>query len=75
MHHIVWANLPIAVAPGMGLNAFFTYTVVKTMGLSWQTALGAVFFSGVFFLLITLTGICKKIVEGVPKTLRSAICL
>lgn len=69
----LWANFPIAVAPGMGLNAFFTYTVVKTMGLSWQTALGAVFFSGVFFLLITITGIRRKIVDGVPKTLRSAI--
>lgn len=67
------ANFPIAVAPGMGLNAFFTYTVVKTMGLSWQTALGAVFFSGVFFILITLTGIRRKVVEGIPHTLRSAI--
>lgn len=69
----LWANFPIAVAPGMGLNAFFTYTVVKTMGLSWQTALGAVFFSGVFFILITVTGIRRIIVEGVPQTLRSAI--
>lgn len=69
----LWANFPIAVAPGMGLNAFFTYTVVKGMGLSWQTALGAVFFSGLFFILITVTGLRRKIVDGVPNTLRSAI--
>ena len=69
----LWANFPIAVAPGMGLNAFFTYTVVKGMGLSWQTALGAVFFSGIFFILITVTGLRRKIVDGVPNTLRSAI--
>lgn len=69
----LWANFPIAVAPGMGLNAFFTYTVVKTMGLSWQTALGAVFISGIFFIIITVTGIRRMIVDGVPHTLRSAI--
>lgn len=69
----IGANFPIAVAPGMGLNAFFTYTVVKTMGLSWQTALGAVFFSGIFFLLITITGIRRLVIESIPKTLGSAI--
>lgn len=69
----IGANFPIAVAPGMGLNAFFTYTVVKTMGLSWQTALGAVFFSGLFFLLITVTGVRRLVIESIPKTLGSAI--
>src|SRR4051812_30328355 len=47
------ANYPIALAPGMGLNAYFTYAVVKGMGLPWQTALGAVFLSGVVFLILT----------------------
>lgn len=69
----LWANMPIAVAPGMGLNAFFTYTVVLGQGLAWQTALGAVFISGVVFLILTLSGIRKKLVEGVPDVLRSAI--
>jgi len=50
-----YARYPIALAPGMGLNAYFTYTVVKGMGVPWQTALGAVFLSGVAFLLLTLT--------------------
>lgn len=69
----LWANLPIAVAPGMGLNAFFAYTVVIGKGLSWQTALGAVFISGVVFLALTLTGVRRKLVEGVPAGLRAAI--
>lgn len=69
----LWANYPIAVAPGMGLNAFFTYTVVLGAGLSWQTALGAVFISGVFFLIITVTGLRQLIVRSVPNALRSSI--
>jgi adenine/guanine/hypoxanthine permease len=69
----LWANFPVAVAPGMGLNAFFAYTVVLGQGLSWQTALGAVFISGVVFLLLTVTGIRQKIVDGVPMVLKSAI--
>lgn len=69
----LWANMPIAVAPGMGLNAFFTYTVVLGQGLSWQTALGAVFISGVVFFILTITGIRKKLVDGIPHVLRSAI--
>jgi adenine/guanine/hypoxanthine permease len=69
----LWANFPVAVAPGMGLNAFFAYTVVIGQGLSWQTALGAVFISGVVFLLLTVTGIRQKIVDGVPLVLKSAI--
>ena len=51
----LYANLPLALAPGMGLNAYFTFTVVKGMGLSWQMALGAVFLSGVLFLIVSLT--------------------
>lgn len=69
----LWANFPVAVAPGMGLNAFFTYTVVLGMGLSWQAALGAVFISGVVFLLLTLGGIRQAIINAVPMNLKSAI--
>lgn len=69
----VWANYPVAVAPGMGLNAFFTYTAVLTFGLSWQAALGAVFVSGVVFLVLTLGGIRQAIIRSVPMNLKSAI--
>ncbi|MNS96240.1 Guanine/hypoxanthine permease PbuG [compost metagenome] len=69
----LWANYPIAVAPGMGLNAFFTYSVVLGKGLSWQTALGAVFISGLVFMLLSVTGVRRRLVEGVPEVLRSAI--
>ncbi|PFR98156.1 NCS2 family permease [Priestia megaterium] len=69
----LWANMPIAVAPGMGLNAFFTYTVVLGKGLTWQTGLGAVFISGVVFFILTITGLRKKIIEGIPAILKSAI--
>jgi adenine/guanine/hypoxanthine permease len=69
----LWANFPVAVAPGMGLNAFFAYTVVLGEGLSWQTALGAVFISGIVFFILTVTGIRQKIVDGVPGVLKSAI--
>jgi AGZA family xanthine/uracil permease-like MFS transporter len=58
------ANYPLALAPGMGLNAYFTYTVVKGMGVPWQTALGAVFLSGVIFLLLTFGGIRQKLLGG-----------
>jgi len=69
----LYANYPIAVAPGMGLNAFFTYAVVIGMGLPWQTALGAVFISGLVFFLLTVTRVRQWIVNGVPGVLRSAI--
>jgi AGZA family xanthine/uracil permease-like MFS transporter len=69
----LWANFPVAIAPGMGLNAFFTYTVVLGKGLSWQTALGAVFISGLVFFILSITGIRKKLIEGIPHVLRSAI--
>ncbi|HEV8284351.1 MAG TPA: NCS2 family permease [Chitinophagaceae bacterium] len=69
----VYARNPIIVAPGMGLNAFFTYTAVLGMGVSWQTALGAVFWSGIFFLLLSIFNIRTYIVKAIPKPLRYAI--
>jgi AGZA family xanthine/uracil permease-like MFS transporter len=69
----LYANYPIAVAPGMGLNAFFTYAVMIGMHVPWQTALGAVFISGVVFFLLTVTRVRQWIVDGVPLVLRSAI--
>jgi adenine/guanine/hypoxanthine permease len=69
----VLANYPLALAPGMGLNAYFTYTVVKGMGVSWQTALGAVFLSGVIFLLLTFGGIRQKLLAAIPYQLHSAV--
>lgn len=67
------ANYPIALAPGMGLNAFFTYTVVGEMGYSWETALGAVFMSGVCFLILSLVRIREWIVNSIPMSLRLGI--
>src|SRR4051812_30708479 len=69
----VIANYPLAVAPGMGLNAYFTYTVVKGMNVPWQTALGCVFISGVIFLLLTVAGIRQLIVEAIPRSLFAAV--
>lgn len=69
----VFARYPIALAPGMGLNAYFTYTVVVGMGVSWQTALGAVFISGVTFLVLTLVGVRQWIVAAIPQELYSAV--
>ena len=67
------ANYPFALAPGMGLNAYFTYSVVFGMGYTWQTALGAVFISGILFVLLSLSGVREKIIDAVPATLKSAI--
>ena len=67
------ANLPLALAPGMGLNAYFTYTVVKGMGVPWPTALGAVFLSGVLFLLLTATGLRQKLLAAIPQELHAAV--
>jgi adenine/guanine/hypoxanthine permease len=69
----LWANYPIAQAPGMGLNAFFTYTVVITLGYTWQQALGAVFISGVLFVILSLLQIRQYIINAIPKTLKLAI--
>ncbi len=67
------ANLPLALAPGMGLNAYFTYTVVKGMGVPWQTALGAVFLSGILFLALTVTGLRQKLLAAIPQELHAAV--
>src|SRR5690606_21302148 len=69
------ANLPIAVAPGMGLNAFFSYTLVLGLGLSWQQALGAVFLSGVVFIILSLPGlnVREAIVRAVPPGVRLGV--
>lgn len=69
----LWANYPVALAPGMGLNAYFTYGVVKGMGHSWETALGAVFLSGVLFLLVSVTHLREWVINSIPKSLKLAI--
>jgi len=69
----IWARYPIALAPGMGLNAFFTYSVVKGMGVPWETALGAVFLSGIAFLALTALGIRQWIVSAIPSELFTAV--
>ncbi len=69
----LYAKNPIVVAPGMGLNAFFTYTAVIGMNVPWQTALGAVFWSGILFLLLSIFNIRTHIVKAIPKPLRYAI--
>ena len=66
----LYANYPIALAPGMGENAFFTYTVCLTMGISWPVALGCVFIEGVFFILLTLTKLRQAIMDAIPTSLR-----
>ena len=67
------ANVPLALAPGMGLNAYFTYTVVLQMGVPWQVALGCVFLSGVVFLLLTVAGIRQMIIAAIPVHLFAAV--
>ncbi len=71
----VLARYPIALAPGMGINAYFAYTVVAGMGIPWQTALGAVFVSGLAFLVLTLLGVQRLIVASIPKELHSAVAV
>ncbi len=68
-----WANYPLALAPGMGLNAFFTYGVVLGMGHSWQSALGAVFLSGCLFLLLSIFKIREWVIQAIPLVLKQAI--
>lgn len=67
------ANYPVSLAPGMGVNALFTYTVVLTMGYSWQAGLASVFVSGLFFLVISVTGLRQYIINAIPKQLKQAI--
>jgi adenine/guanine/hypoxanthine permease len=69
----LFAKLPIAVAPGMGLNAFFSFTIVVGMGYSWEQALGAVLVSGILYLIISLTGLRAKVVASIPQSLKYAI--
>jgi adenine/guanine/hypoxanthine permease len=66
-------NYPIALAPGMGINAFFTFTIVQARGVPWQEALGMVFVNGVIFLLLSVTGVREKIVAAIPHALKIAI--
>lgn len=68
-----WANYPVALAPGMGLNAFFTYTVVLGMGRAWEVALGAVFLSGVLFFLLSVFRVREWIINSIPMSLRLGI--
>ena len=69
----LYANYPIALAPGMGLNAYFAYTVVLTLGYPWETALGAVFVSGVLFILLSLLRVRQYVINSVPRNLKLAI--
>jgi adenine/guanine/hypoxanthine permease len=71
----LFGKAPIAMAPGMGLNSFFAYSLVAQEGISWQTGLGAVFLSGLFFLILTLIGLRKKLVEAIPPGLIAAIAV
>ena len=68
----LYAKLPFAVAPGMGINAFFTYTIILGKGVPWQTALGIIFWAGVFFLLISVTPIRESIARAIPREIRIA---
>lgn len=69
----VLANYPFALAPGMGLNAYFAYTVVLGMGYSWQMALAAVFVEGIIFILLSLTNVREAIFNAIPKNLKAAV--
>jgi AGZA family xanthine/uracil permease-like MFS transporter len=69
----IWARYPLALAPGMGLNAYFAYSVVIGMHVPWQTALGAVFLSGVMFLLLTLFGVRQLLLATIPTDLHAAV--
>ena len=69
----LYANYPFALAPGMGLNAFFAYVMVGSMGLSWQTALGAVFISGVIALIVAMSGLRELIIKAIPLPLKHAV--
>ncbi|MCR4397631.1 MAG: NCS2 family permease, partial [Firmicutes bacterium] len=69
----LYAGLPFALAPGMGLNAYFAFTVVKGLGYSWQAALGAVFIDGIIFLVISVLPIREMIVKGIPMNVKLAV--
>lgn len=69
------ANLPVALAPGMGLNAFFTFTVVFGMGYSWQLALTAVFFEGILFIILSMLDVREAIIRAIPSNLKKAVAV
>ncbi|MEL0136986.1 MAG: NCS2 family permease, partial [Halieaceae bacterium] len=69
----LYANWPVGLAPGMGLNAFFTYTIVGDMGYPWQTALGAVFIAGILFVVLTVTRLREWMLVSIPWNLRIAM--
>ncbi len=69
----LWANYPVALAPGMGINAYFAYSVVKGLGVPWQTALGAVFLSGVLFFLVSVTPLREWVINSISKSMKLAI--
>ena len=71
----LYANLPYGVAPGMGINAFFTFTLVLGMGVRWETALGAVFISGIIFIILSVTGVRTEIVRAIPNSLRYGVAV
>jgi AGZA family xanthine/uracil permease-like MFS transporter len=71
----LYANYPVALAPGMGQNFFFAYTVVMAMGISWEKALGAVFISGMLFLFLSFFGFREKLIDGIPDCLKEAIAV
>jgi len=71
----LYANYPIALAPGMGQNFFFTYTVVLTMGIAWEKALGAVFIAGLIFILLSFFGFREKIINAIPENLKISIAI
>ena len=69
----LYANFPVALAPGMGMNAFFAYTVVLVMGYSWQQALAGIFISGILFILLSITGLRELIINSIPSVLKHAV--
>ena len=69
----IYSNWPVGLAPGMGLNAFFTYTVVGEMGYSWEVALGAVFLAGILFVIMSITPLRKWMLDSIPLNLRIAM--
>ena len=69
----LYARTPILVAPGMGINAFFTYTIVIGMGVKWETALGTVFWSGVIFMILSVLNVRNSIVRAIPRQMRFAV--
>ena len=71
----LWANLPVALAPGMGLNAFFTFTVCVGMGCSWQLALTAVLIEGIIFIVLSVFGIREKIINAIPAGMKKAVAV